>query len=181
MSFFTGRPSLLFIPAFALLSPLGQNIAAGQTSDGLSGPAVTVAKYQARGPRKCSTVNKPPTVSQAAAMVQCSMDGLGTTGLTLYQDIKIEMGTPRPFASNTDAGLAGIDRSAQVYPLRGSYTEYFCISIGNGVPAGHSCNRSAVPQANGWCWKTSFGDYSCRLHLGATAKMEPGMPAPTTY
>src|SRR6185437_11446426 len=170
--------------ALMLLSSFGCEIACCQTSGdtGFSGPAAILPEYQARAPRKCASVTKPPSVAQAAIMVQCSMDGLGSTGLSLIQDVKIEMGKPRPFVYQTDAGLAGIDLSEQVYPLRGSYTGYFCTKIGGTlVPAGHSCIRSAVPESQGWCWKTSFGDYTCKMHGGATPKMEPGMPAPTAY
>jgi hypothetical protein len=112
-------------------------------------------------------------------MVQCAMDSLDPTGLTLTQDVKLEMGGSRKFVYNSDAGLAGIDLNAQVYPLRGSYTWYFCRTIGNGVPAGRSCVVNVVPTAQGWCWKTSFGDWSCKMQ-GAAPKMEAG-GAPTTY
>jgi hypothetical protein len=72
-------------------------------------------QYQARAPRICTTVVKAPSASQAAVMVQCSMDGLADTGLTLIQDVKIEMGAPRPFVYRTDAGLAGIDLYAKAH------------------------------------------------------------------
>ena len=166
------------LSAFTLLSPLGRGVANGQPPG--SGPLTMLPQYQARAPRKCERVNTPPSVAQAAVMVQCAMDGLASTGLTLIQDVKIEMGAPRPFVYQTDAGLAGIDLKAQVYPLRGSYNDYFCRSIGNGVPAGHSCIRSAM-ESKGWCWKTSFGDWTCKMHGGVPPKLEQGMPAPTTY
>jgi hypothetical protein len=180
------RHLALCLSALTLLSPLGRNFASGQTTVGasagseLSGPLVMLPKYQARAPRKCSSVTKPPSVSEAAVMVQCSMDGLGDTGVTLTQDVKIEMGVSRPFVYRTDAGLAGVDLDAQVSPLRGSYTVYFCRSIGVGVPAGHSCIKTAMQESHGWCWKTSFGDYKCKMHP-TTPIMEQGMPAPTTY
>jgi hypothetical protein len=113
-------------------------------------------------------------------MVQCSMDALTDTGLGLVQDVKIEMGSSRPFVYQTDAGLPGIDLTAKVYPLRGSYTAYFCRLINNMAPAGQSCIKSPVPVSQGWCWKTSFGDYKCLMQGGA-AQMEQGMPAPQTF
>jgi hypothetical protein len=168
----------------ALVCKVASSQSAGNTGAGsqISGPLAMLPEYQAREPRKCSTVKTPPSVSQAAIMVQCSMDGLAPTGLTLIQDVKIEMGSPRPFVYRTDAGLAGIDLNAQVYPLRGSYTNYSCLKVGAPlVPPGHSCIRSAIPESMGWCWKSSFGDFKCTMHGGATPKMEQGMPAPTTY
>ncbi|MGA3082140.1 MAG: hypothetical protein ABSD44_12245 [Terracidiphilus sp.] len=68
---------------------------------------------------------------------------------------------------------------AKVYPLRGSYTGYFCRLISNMEPAGQSCIKSVVPVAQGWCWKTSFGDWRCKLQGGAP-KMESGA-APTSF
>ncbi len=120
----------LFVLTFAALP--GCNSAGGQgTGPGssLSGPAVMLPEYQARGPRKCSSVTKPPSVSEAAVMVQCTMESLSSFGLGLIQDVKIEMGTSRPFVYNSDAGLSGIDLNAQVHPLRGSYVDYLCSHI----------------------------------------------------
>jgi hypothetical protein len=168
------RHLMLCVCALTFLSPLGQSVAVGQAPGMLP-------KYQARAPRTCSSVTKAPSAAEASVMVQCAMEGLAPTGLTLIQDLHIQMGTPRPFVYRTDAGLAGIDLNATVYPLRGSYTTYFCRTIGNGVPAGHSCIKTATPESEGWCWKTSFGDYKCRMHGGASPDSELGMPAPTTY
>jgi hypothetical protein len=109
------------------------------------------------------------------------MDQISVLGLSLLQDVKIEMGASRPFLEQTDAGLPGIDLTARVYPLRGSYTSFFCNPINNMSPVGKSCIRSAVPSAQGWCWKTSFGDYKCLMQGGIVPKAEPGMPAPQTY
>ena len=153
---------------------------AGQNGAAISGPLTMLPEYDARAPRTCSKVTSPPTAAQAAVMVQCSMDGLSPTGLALTQDVQLEMGAPRPFVYNTDAGLAGVDLNAQVYPLRGSYTGYFCTKWGGTlVPIGHNCVVSAVPVAQGWCWKTSFGDYSCKLQGGAP-KMTAGA-GPKTF
>jgi len=107
------------------------------------------------------------------------MDGLSATGLGLIQDVKLEIGSSRPFVYWTDAGLDGIDLKADVYPLQGSYTGYFCSLISNMAPAGKSCIKSVVPVAKGWCWKTSFGEWKCKMQGGAPT-MENG-PAPTTF
>jgi hypothetical protein len=91
------------------------------------------------------------------------MDASSAFGVGLVQDVKIEMGKARPFVYSSDAGLSGIDLNAQVIPLRGSYTAYLCNTISNMAPVGHSCIKSPVPMAVGACWKTSFGDYKCKL------------------
>jgi len=180
----SARPLSICLFALALLSPLGCNSSAGGQGSGsgaaLSGPLTILPDYQARAPRTCSPVTSPPNLSQATVMVQCSMDALTDTGLGLIQDVKIQIGKPRPFAEWTDAGLPGIDLTATVYPLQGSYTGYFCRIVNNMAPAGQSCIKSVVPVAQGWCYKTSFGDYKCRMQGGAP-KMEQGMPAPQTF
>jgi hypothetical protein len=167
----------LFSLGVAFNSAKGQSGASGSA---LSGPPTILAEYQARAPRKCASVKGPPSVAQASALIQCSMDGLTPRGLTLIQDVKIEEGTPRRFVNNTDAGLEGIDLNAMVIPLRGSYTSYFCNIVSpQFAPAGKSCQVSPIDSSPGWCWKTSFGDYRCKM-LGGVLSFGRG-PAPTTY
>jgi hypothetical protein len=154
----------LCFSAFTLLTTLGCNSAGGQgSSAAISGPLTMLADYQSRAPRTCSSVNSAPSVAQAAVMVQCTMDAQSAFGVGLVQEVKIEMGKSRPFLYSSDAGLSGIDLTAQVIPLRGSYTSYLCNTISNMAPVGHSCMKSPVPMAVGACWKTSFGDYKCKL------------------
>jgi len=170
--------------ALTLFTPLGCKNAdsqgAGQSGAGISGPLTMLPEYDARAPRTCAKVTKPPSAAQAAVMVQCTMEGLSPTGLQLFQDVTLEMGSPRPFVYNSDAGLSGIDLNAKVYPLRGSYTGYFCSKWGGTlVPIGKNCIVSAVSNATGACWKTSFGDWSCKLQ-GFSPTMVAG-PGPKTF
>jgi hypothetical protein len=174
--------------AVTVLAPLGCNGAGGQASAAgkdVSGPPVYDAVHQARLPRKCASVTSPPSAALAVVLVQCSMEALdGTMGggnLSLVQDVKLEMGNPRAFLYATDSGLEGIDVEAKIIPLRGSYTSYFCGPVNNMAPAGHSCMRGVAPDAIGWCWKTSFGDYKCAMLAKSAPAMVPGMPAPTAY
>ena len=178
------RPVELCFSVLTLLTPIACKSAGGEGTTGsaasISGPLTMKPEYDARAPRTCAKVMNPPSAAQAAVMVQCAMDGLGPTGLQLTQDVVLEMGAPRRFVYNTDAGLAGIDVNAPVYPLRGSFTGYFCSKWGGSlVPIGHNCVVSAVPTAQGWCWKTSFGDWSCKMQGGAP-KMTAG-PGPKTF
>jgi hypothetical protein len=178
------RPVALCFFVLTLLTPLGCKSAggegSGQSGASISGPLTILPEYDARAPRTCAKVTSPPSAAQAAVMVQCTMDGLGATGLALTQDVKLEIGSPRAFVYYSDAGLAGIDMNAPVYPLRGSYTGYFCTKWGGSlVPIGHNCVVSAVPAAQGWCWKTSFGDWSCKMQ-GAAPNMANGA-GPKTF
>ena len=164
------RPTAICLFAITLLTPLGCKSAAGAGSGGadISGPLTMLPEYNTRAPRTCSKVTSPPSAAQAAVMVQCAMDSVSASGLGLIQDVKLDMGAPRAFVYYTDAGLAGVDLNAKVYPLRGSYTGYFCtLSSASLNPGGQNCLKSAVPVAQGWCWKTSFGDWSCKLQGGA--------------
>jgi len=166
------RPLALGLFVLTLLTPFGCKSAdgegAGQSAGGISGPLTQLPQYQARGPRTCSKVTSAPSVAEAAVLVQCTMDAVSETGLGLIQDVKVEMGSPRAFVYYTDAGLAGIDLNAKVYELRGSYTGYFCTLASASLNGpGKNCMKSAVPAAQGWCWKTSFGDWKCKLQGGA--------------
>jgi hypothetical protein len=108
------------------------------------------------------------------------MDNLSYTGLALIQDVKLEMGSSRPFVYYTDAGLAGIDLNAKIYELRGSYTGYFCTLASASLNGpGQNCIRSAVPAAQGWCWKTTFGDWKCKMQGGAPDMVNG--PGPKTF
>lgn len=178
------RPLAPCLFALTLLTPLACNDAggqgAGQGGAGISGPLTMLPEYDARAPRTCAKVTKPPSAAQAAVMVQCTMEGLSPTGLQLFQDLQVEIGAPRPFVYNKDAGLSGIDLNAQVYPLRGSYTGYFCRKWGGTlVPIGHNCVVSVTPTAVGQCWKTSFGDWNCKMQ-GFAPKMTAGA-GPKTF
>ena len=178
------RPVALCLFALTLLTPLGCKSAGGegaaQSGAGISGPLAMLPEYNARAPRTCSKVTSPPSAAQATVLVQCAMDSKSYTGLGLIQDVKLEMGSSRPFVYWTDAGLAGIDLNAKVYELRGSYTGYFCTLVSASLnPPGQNCIKSVVPKAQGWCWKTSFGDWSCKMQGGAPDMVNG--PGPKTF
>jgi hypothetical protein len=180
----TMRPVALCFFAFTLFAPLGCKSAGGEgttgSAAGISGPLTMLPQYQSRAPRTCAKVTSPPSIAAASVLVQCSMEADTDFGVGLVEDLKIEMGKPRPFVYNTDAGLPGIDLTAQVYPLQGDYTAYLCRTINNMSPAGANCMKTVMTSAQGWCYKTSFGDYKCRMQGGAS-QMIPGQPAPTTF
>ena len=153
---------------------------AGQAGAGISGPLTMLAKYGSRAPRTCSKVTSPPSAAQAAVLAQCSMEADTLFGVGLLQDVKPEIGKPRKFVYANDAGMPGIDLDAQVYPLQGSYTAYLCRTINNMSPAGANCIKTVFATAVGACYKTSFGDWRCRMQ-GQTMQMVMGQPAPTSF
>lgn len=178
------RSAALCCLVLILLAPLGCKSAEGagsgtaSTAD-LSGPPVILPAYQGRAPRACASVKSPPSPAVAAALVQCTTDNLSAMGLRLVQDVKVELGAPRPVVLSTDDGLSELDLKSQVYPMRGSYTSYFCRAINNMVLAATSCLIVSVPAGKGWCWKTSFGDWKCRF--GELVVADRYGPAPTSY
>jgi hypothetical protein len=176
----------LCFSALTLVTSVGCNSAGGQGAGAgaaISGPLTMLPDYQSRAPRTCSSVTSAPSVAQAAVMVQCTMDATSAFGVGLVQDVKIEMGKARPFVYYSDAGLSGVDLTAQVIPLRGSYTSYLCNTISNMSTPGKSCMKSPVPMAVGACWKTSFGDYKCKLQgaPGGSLPKSEFAAAPTTF
>jgi len=170
--------------AVTILTPFGCKVAggegAGQNTAGVSGPLTMLPQYQSRAPRTCAKVTSPPSVALAAVLVQCTMETDSAFGLGLVQDVKIDMGKSRKFVYQTDAGLPGIDLDAQVYPLEGNYSAYLCKTINNMSPAGANCIKTLMTNATGWCYKTSFGDYKCRMQSGQS-QMVMGQPAPIAF
>ena len=64
---------------------------AAQAADpALSGPPGFSQKWQTRLPRECSKVTSPPNASQAAALVQCTMEYQSSQVISLMQEVKVE-------------------------------------------------------------------------------------------
>jgi hypothetical protein len=170
--------ALTLISSFGCRNAGGEG--AGQSGAGISGPLVILPQYQSRAPRTCAKVTSPPSAAVADVLVQCSMEADGLFGVGLVQDVKAEVGKPRPFVYATDAEMPGIDLDAKVYPLQGSYSAYMCKTITTQTPAGKNCTEMVYAAAIGWCYKTSFGDWKCRM-VGQGGQMLQGQPQPTTF
>ena len=178
------RTLALCLFVLSLLTPFGCKSADGQGSGqngaGVSGPLTMLPKYQSRAPSTCVKVTSPPSAAVAAVLVQCAMEADTMFGVGLVQDENLEIGKPRPFVYATDAEMPGIDLDAKVYPLQGSYSAYMCKTITTQTPAGRNCTRMVYPTSTGWCYKTSFGDWKCRL-VGQAGQMQMGQPPPTAF
>jgi len=153
--------------ALTLFTTFGCKSAGGRAAPASRTPD-NAARLQRAAPRTCSKVTSPPSAALAAILVQCAMDAQSYTGLGLIQDVKLEMGSSRPFVYYTDAGLAGIDLNAKVYELRGSYTGYFCTLVSASLNGpGKNCIKSAVPKAQGGAGRppSATGVASCKAVL----------------
>ena len=88
--------------------------------------------------------------------------------LWLDTNVRVEVGKGRLFNIVTDSSCTPckeIDPSQLVYPIRGSYTAWECVSVhpccGIGVAPGKNCVKAENPGATGMCFKTAFGDWRC--------------------
>jgi len=171
--------AVLVFSIFAIPGPMS----APAQSDGsdLSGPPQMNATYASRDPRKCTSVIAPPNQAQAAALVQCTMEVATSIGARLMQNVNVQIGAPRSFDPETDSRLKEIDAQAPILPLTGRAMSYFCSSVAFGLyHAGTNCAVTPMPQVNGRCWRTTFGDWKCSLDE-PTANSRSGQPGPTTY
>jgi hypothetical protein len=147
-------------PADLVITPYGIDVHGRQ--DGLS--AFCNHSAEAGG--------RAPTVQQAVESSVCTGAKLlesqsGELVLTLIDGLIVEMGIGRPFDKVADARMEGyIDQSALVYPLRGSFTLYRCVSVRkHPTSAGKNCNSVEQPDSTGTCYKAASGSWECDMTL----------------
>jgi hypothetical protein len=148
---------------------------AGNDAD--AGPPIINADFGARMPRKCNAVNHVPNAAEAAALIQCALEKGGEPGafdplLYLWQNVQVQIGSSRPYAYNSDSYHSGIDPTSEVYPIRVTGDQLSC----TGKP---TCAAQHADQAEGVCYKTTFGDWHCYFSQAATPTS--AQPAPQTY
>jgi len=152
-----------------------------QPADQLLQPQTGVGtRYGGRDPLKCKSTKEPtqgaPSAEQARAYMISGFEhekGSGTLGeLYLTEDVKVEVGKGRPFEQEDGSGDADIHEL--VYPVRGSYTYYRCYPISSAHPEGQSSVKVECPNAEGICYKTSFGDWKCSMADFHTSKTADG-------
>jgi len=72
-----------------------------------------------------------------------------------------------------------IDPSRPVYPVRGTYDAYTCWNPTYDGTTGKNCNVRKATPFEGACYRTTFGDWSCRVRgtsfdlNGVTANVPP--------
>lgn len=125
------------------------------------------AKYGARDPRTCSSTKEPTSgaisADQAKVYVICHEEKESRGDLYLVEDVKVEVGKPRPYQVRVDSH-PDIDTTAPVYPVRGSFSQYQCVEVSDYMKnAGKNCNRYDHPHAEGVCYKTNYGDWQCQM------------------
>jgi hypothetical protein len=126
------------------------------------------SKYGSRDPKTCpaSKYSAAPSTDQAGQLFACATEQ--DTGDTIYlvQDVKVEIASKSRSFQSGDL-YNDIDQSGPVFPIRGSYTEYACRKQFNldssHTNLGKNCSAMQQPHAQGICYKTTFGDWSCRM------------------
>ena len=141
------------------------------------------ARFDTRDPTSCASRKEPAkgalTADQAKQYWLCEAEYMEKAGspendqLWLDTNVHVEVGKGRPFNIVTDSGCTpctDIDPSQPVYPIRGSYTAWKCVSVhpccGINVAPGKNCFKGENPAATGMCFRSTFGDWHCVLSLG---------------
>lgn len=125
------------------------------------------ALYGSRAPRTCPSTKAPAkgpiSSAQALQYFICGAEGQYGDALYLVDKATVEVGKGRPFLSHTDI-LPDADVSALVYPVRGSYVQYQVSRISTAFPnAGKNANVYVYAHASGLCYRTTFGDWVCKM------------------
>jgi len=121
--------------------------------------------YGTRDPITCPSsrkepVNGPISVEQATLYFTCSWEK-EDEGLYLIENLTLQVGKGRPPTAIEIAYLDDLDHDSLVYPIRGSFTDYHCYTQ-RSAP-GRNCSTSDEPEAEGKCYRTSFGDWTCSM------------------
>ena len=139
------------------------------------------SRFGSRPPRACPKVTSPPTASQAAALIQCTMDYETPQQAKLHQDIAAQLGSPRN-PTNSDR-WPSIDSRSPVVDLSANATVYLCGPVLEAVMhnTGSNCDRYQFQRAPGICWKSLDGGYRCQINAGLPTNPMRGQAPPTTY
>jgi len=129
--------------------------------------------FGGRAPRTCASHKGALNAATAKQYFICDAESItGSNGSGwkehLVSDVTVEVGSPRPFNIQSDtfdfSADYHIDPAQPVYPIRGGYTDWLCVQLGeiNGEP-GKNCTRSFQKKASGICFKSSFGEFHCTM------------------
>ena len=119
-----------------------------------------------REPHTCADTNAPVrgaiTADLAKTYFECKAEGLWGDRLYLVEQVSLQVGGGVPYTPNLGS-FDAIDVSVPLYPIRGSYLKYQCGSLLRGHTLGANCTMYNEPKATGYCYKTTFADWSCYM------------------
>ncbi len=139
------------------------------------------SRFGSRPPRKCPAIASAPSATQAAQLVQCTMDYETPQQAKLHQDIVVQLDAPRnPRDSDR---WPGIDSRFQVVDFKANATVFLCGPILEAVMhnTGSNCDRYQFRSSPGVCWKTIEGSYRCQINAGLPTDPSRSQAPPTTY
>jgi hypothetical protein len=126
------------------------------------------AKYGSRDPKPCPPANfgGAPSAGQASQLFTCATEK--DTGDTIYLvgNVQVQVASSSRSFQPGDS-YNDIDPHKPIYPIRGSFTYYSCRKQFN-IDASHTnvgknCSILQQPHAQGICYKTAFGDWTCKM------------------
>jgi hypothetical protein len=125
------------------------------------------AQYGTRERATCNSRSGPINATTARQYFICDTEGesLGRA-MILVTNVSVQVAASRAFNWNQDSAHNGIDPSQPVYDIRGSFQEYMCnkpIFADNAFAVTHNCSLYNEPQAQGTCYKTTFGEWHCDM------------------
>ena len=150
--------------AFSIIAVLSTSAAFAQTEE----------LFGTRSIRGCGEpVRSKPNTQEIEALVRCTFEGKTGSRITLVEDIKVQTGGTRAYNQFSDGYATSIDTDAKVMPIRGSMTTYQCNKLSKFTKAQdgpyyvENANRNCLvvkqPNAEGKCYKTTFGDWKCSM------------------
>lgn len=129
-------------------------------------PTAFLPEFGVRDARSCNRLTTKPTAAQIPTLIQCAKDNHSSRDfISIWEDITVETGSMRPYNYTRDHHYSGIDTTSQLLPIRGTMTQVSCSAISRMRPSneGKNCMITVMPTAEGDCFKTSFGDWSCDM------------------
>jgi hypothetical protein len=126
------------------------------------------APYGSRDAHTCGSTKAPgkgaPSEKVVTEAILCSTEHVASQMLYLVEDLKVEIAPKgRPYNPSSDL-MTDIDTDVPVYTIRGSLNKWQCAANSDILKnQGKNCSRYAQPQANGRCYKSTFGDWKCSM------------------
>lgn len=157
--------------------------AAGAPDTSLAKPTAFLPEFGVRDARSCNRLTTKPTLAQIPTLIQCAKDNHSSRDfISIWEDIKVETGKMRPYNFNRDHHYSGIDTTSELLPIRGTMTQVGCSAISKMQPSneGKNCIITVMPTAEGDCFKTSFGDWSCDMEDFHPKPAQQQVPPPPT-
>ncbi len=145
---------------------------------GADGNASLSPTFGSRMPRPCPQISSAPDASQAAVLIQCTLDYIIPQQATLYQNVAVGVGSPRGRRQNEN--YMHEDTRVPVIDIGVNASRFVCGPITPGLE-GRNCDRYDYQNAPGACWKTLDGVYRCQINAGLPTIPVRYQPAPTAF